>query len=184
MNKLFGSVSCGSLPSSAGDRRHSAGGVQTAGSDRMHLVPVMVRLGEMPVFEVCFDSRLQCGIGAHDRGPHSLGRDEPGLGEGRAVGRRGGCSLDILAAGRQHVMGQCDQRIERLRIGRRGEDIRNHAERQFYRIADSSKDFPLQLLDLIEQESPAEAVRFASDKVLQSYKNGLKAGREGTQKNR
>ncbi len=44
------------------------------------------------------------------------------------------------------------------------------------------KDFRHQLLDLIEQGSPAEAVRFAADKVLQSYKNGLKAGREGTQK--
>jgi hypothetical protein len=38
------------------------------------------------------------------------------------------------------------------------------------------KDFRHQLLDLIEQGSPAEAVRFAADKVLQSYKNGLKAG--------
>ncbi len=46
------------------------------------------------------------------------------------------------------------------------------------------KDFRLQLLDLIEQGSPVEAVRFASDKVLQSYKNGLKAGREGKPKTR
>ena len=46
------------------------------------------------------------------------------------------------------------------------------------------KDFRHQLLDLIEQDSPAEAVRFASNRVLDSYKNGLKAGREGTQKTR
>ncbi len=46
------------------------------------------------------------------------------------------------------------------------------------------KDFRLQLLDLIEQGSPVEAVRFAADKVLASYKNGLKAGREGTRKPR
>ena len=41
------------------------------------------------------------------------------------------------------------------------------------------KDFRHQLLDLIEQGSPAEAVRFASNRVLESYKNGLMAGREG-----
>ncbi len=46
------------------------------------------------------------------------------------------------------------------------------------------KDFRHQLLDLIEQGSPAEAARFAGDKVLESYKNGLKAGREGKPKTR
>ncbi len=44
------------------------------------------------------------------------------------------------------------------------------------------KDFRHQLLDLIEQGSSAEAVRFASDKVIQIYKNGLKAGQEGRKK--
>ena len=46
------------------------------------------------------------------------------------------------------------------------------------------KDFRHQLLDLIEQGSAVEAVRFASDKVLQSYKNGLKAGGGGKPKTR
>ena len=46
------------------------------------------------------------------------------------------------------------------------------------------KDFRLQLLDLIEQGSPAEAVRFASNRVLESYKNGLKAGGGGKPKTR
>ena len=45
-------------------------------------------------------------------------------------------------------------------------------------------DFRLQLLELIEQGNSGEAVRFASDKVLQSYKNGLKTGSLGARKTR
>ncbi len=45
-------------------------------------------------------------------------------------------------------------------------------------------DFRLQLLELIEQGNSGEAVRFASDKVLQSYKNGLKTGSLGSRKTR
>ena len=44
------------------------------------------------------------------------------------------------------------------------------------------KDFRNQLLDLIEQGSLAEAQRFATAKMLESYKNGLKAGRERSKK--
>ncbi len=45
-------------------------------------------------------------------------------------------------------------------------------------------DFRQQLLELIEQGNSGEAVRFASDKVLQSYKNGLKTGSLGARKTR
>ena len=45
-------------------------------------------------------------------------------------------------------------------------------------------DFRQQLLELIQQGNSGEAVHFASDKVLQSYKNGLKTGALGTRKTR
>ena len=59
---------------------------------------------------------------------------------------------------------------------------RNHSTNM--EVQNYLKDFRHQLLDLIEQGSPAEAVRFAATRVLESYKNGLKAGREGKPKAR